>query len=109
MQHFILNGKILELEKNKETALAIPVLFNAGASEFSIEVPEDKFKEGLTIELKVYRSKGDAQIKKIAFTMTSPAVRFAPMDLGNLEAEDYLLYSCKANYSSRVALSIIAM
>jgi len=109
MQHFILNGKILELEKNKKTALAIPVLFNAGCSEFILEVPEDKFKEGIAIELSVYRSKGDAHIRKISLAMTSNAIRFTPLEVGNLDAEDYLLYSCRANYSTRLALSIVAM
>lgn len=106
MQHFILNGKILELEKNKETALPIPVLFNAGTAEFTLEIPEGQFKQGTNIELSINSSFEGPVSKKLLIEMLSNIRRFHLPDIANIEAKDYLLYSCKSNHAVRLSLVI---
>lgn len=109
MQHFILNGKILELEKNKETHLPIPVLFNAGTAEFTLEIPLDQHKTGAAVELSIYHSSASTGLKKIVVELPAEIRRFQLRELAEIEAKDFLLYSCKANISARLSLSIVAL
>lgn len=109
MQHFILNGKILELEKNKDTALAIPVMFPAGSVEFTLEIPSAQYSEGTTIQLAIQRSGDSSGLKNILVEMPAEITRFHLQDLIEIESKDYLLYSCKANKTVRLSLSIVSL
>ncbi|MBS1635381.1 MAG: hypothetical protein JST26_05615 [Bacteroidetes bacterium] len=109
MEHYILNRKIITLERNKDTSLPIPVLFNAETAEFIIEVTEEQLQEKTYLELSAYRSIGKEDgLKKIQIELQSPGVHFKFGDFVDVEPKDYLLYSCKANRAVRLSLSITA-
>jgi hypothetical protein len=107
MEHFILNKKVISLDKNKDTAMPIPVLFNPALSEFIIEVPDEQHQAETVLELAVYKSRGDQKTTKIAVQLSNPTISFRLSDHANLEPNDYMLYSCRANRSVRLLLSII--
>lgn len=106
MKYFVLNGKILELEKNKETPLPIPVLFSAGSTEFILEIPEEQYKEGMVVELFIHRSATNKEVKKVSVELPAAMYRFHLRDMTEIEAKDYLLYSCRSNQTVRLSLTI---
>lgn len=106
MEHFILNGKIMTLEKNKDTALPIPVMFNT-SDEFIIEIPGEQFRKEMVLELSASSTTKD-RTKKIQVPLESTVTRFRFIDFPDVEAKDYLLHSCKSSQAIRLSLSIIA-
>lgn len=105
MEHFILNGKILSLEKNKDTALPIPVMFNASA-EFIMEVTDEQFRKDMLVEF-CATSISKETSKRIQVALEGNIHRFRFIDFPDIEAKDYMLYSCKSNQSIRLSLSIL--
>lgn len=106
MEHFILNGKIITLEKNKDTALPIPVMFNASA-EFTVEVEGEQFRKDMVMEFSASSTIKDTT-RKIQVPLDSTVTRFRFIDFPDVEAKDYLLFSCKSNQAIRISLSIFA-
>lgn len=106
MEHFILNGKIITLEKNKDTALPIPVMFNA-SDEFKIEISEKQFRNDMVVEF-CATSISKETSKRIQVALEGTIHEFRFIDFPDIEPKDYMLYSCKSNQSTRFSLSILA-
>jgi len=109
MENYILNRKIVQIEKNKEYAFRIPTMFNAESCEFILEVPEDQIKDDLYLELAIRNptEPSSSNLKLVRTNLTNPLTRFRPKDLQDIEARDYLLFACKANHSVQLSLSIL--
>lgn len=108
MENYILNRKIVEIEKNKEYAFRIPTMFNAESCEFVLEVPEEQIRENLTVELAIQNPSKSTQnnLKLVRVDLTKSVTTFKLKDMPEIEARDYLLLWCKANNSLQMALSI---
>lgn len=109
MENYILNRKIIEIEKNKEYSFRIPTLFNAASCEFILEVPEDQLKENLYVELAMRNplEPSSNKLKLVRTNLTHSVTKFRPRDVQEIQACDYLLFACKANHSVQLALSIV--
>ncbi len=109
MEDYILNRKPIALEKNKDTALPIPVLFNAASCLFIIEVEQEQFKEGLTFELSIYQPTSSDKQKKVQVVMRSPIERFKISDFETIEPKEHILYSFRSSHALRLSLTIMAL
>lgn len=109
MENYILNRKILEIEKNKEYAFRIPTMFNAAACEFILEVTEEHIKENLQVELAIKNPNdlSESNLKFVRTHVNQRIVRFRATDLPEIEPRDYLLFGCRANQACQLALSIV--
>ncbi len=109
MENYILNRKIMEIEKNKEYSFKIPTLFNAASCEFILEVPQDQLKENLYVDLVIRNPTklSPNNLKLVRTNLTNNITKFRPGDVPEIDDSDYLLFACKANHSVQLALTIV--
>jgi hypothetical protein len=108
MDNYIIYRKVLELEKNKEAALRIPIIFNPSKSEFVIEINELATEQHPIIEFcfKDPRSSIDTDPITIKRELTALVTKFNPtLELG-LALKDLLFFAVRSNSAFKVAVSI---
>lgn len=109
MENYILNRKLVEIEKHKEYSFRIPTMFNAAACEFILEVSPEHLPENLTVEFTLRNPTEPSanNLKVIRVYINKAVTRFMLIDMPEIEARDYLLFGGKANQTCSLALSII--
>ena len=109
MENSILFRKKIELEKNKETPLRIPVLFNPNRVAFCIEVSPEDLMDGFSIELVFKNTKnslGEGSHIKVPLKISSVSNEFTFANLNLFKQENYLFYSLISDSKKIIHLSI---
>lgn len=111
MENNILTRKKMELEKNKEVSLRIPVILNPNRVMLCIEVEKNDMNDGLLIDLifkSTKKSTGAGSLIKVPLRINSDRNEFRLSELYLFNDENYLLLSMIANSKKEVHLSIWA-
>jgi len=109
MENYILAGKRLIIEKEKETILAIPVSFKPSSVYFIIQNKSDLAEPPVRVEFKAKSTSGGSESNTIvSVEINEPVIKFKPSQVGNFSEGNYLLISAKANNNISIELSIEA-
>lgn len=108
MDNYIIYHKVLELEKNKETALRIPAIFNSANSEFSIEINQRALEMNPTIELcfKDPRLSIGIEPINVVVELNGLITQIKPSKDFGLSSKDLLFVSVRSSATFKVAISI---
>lgn len=108
MDNYIIYHKVLELEKNKESALRIPAIFNPSKSEFIIEVNEKAVDLNPAIELCFKDPRLSIANEPISIKMQLNAVltKINPVSDFGLSSKDLLFISVRSNATFKVTVSV---
>ena len=108
MDNYIIYHKVLELEKNKESALRIPAIFNPATSEFIIEINQAALDLNPAIELcfKDPRISPGIEPINIKFELNNLVTQIKPATDFGLTSKDLLFISVRSNSTFKVAVSI---
>lgn len=108
MDRFIIQRKIIDLVKNKESDFRIPTAFNPLTCELIVEVDPGQFQEDILVELQVKRTQSgdDKNTFAIPVALNKTITRFSFKDADMIHTKDHLLIGCRSNHSFQLALSL---
>lgn len=108
MEHYIINQKKINIERNKEFLFKIPIRINLLDSTIIIENSNKSSEEEIIVSFYLKNLKTDLESKEIILS-TEPFSRSYSIRPNNEKNEgDFLLYACSANKQANIEVSIIA-
>lgn len=108
MENYIINRKLISLEKNKEFSFRIPVLIKPSECEFQIETSHFDLTEStiITFILKAVKDNAENKSHQISVNIDNSITKLSLSDLNMELLGEFLLIGCISGKNIQFSLSI---